>query len=398
MPGSGPKTTAHKHLLLYEPRTEGHHPGWLRFLSEDLLSAGYDLTLAVDSGLEAKPILDNHLAGLERRLRRVPAIAPERRATAAEELRWIARLLEETRADSVLMCALDEIASGCWRRAACGLMPPPVLRGRLAGIYHRPRFFDARWSVDRVLKRRGFRRLVTGLWIRPLFILDEFLAGRLQQSYPAAPIRFLPDPCPDGFDADRAAARSRLGLPANKRVFLFYGTGDPRKGLPLAVRAMSGLERTSRSFLFCVGRQNPAGETKDRLLDLEAQGRATTINRYVSLAEERLAFAAADFVLLPYLNHFGTSGVLSRAAAARRPVIASDEQLVGRLTREHGLGLLFRPGSVDALLGRLREAALLADAQMSQWDARLARYAEAHSRPRYRTRLLEAMAATFAHD
>ena len=35
-------------LLLYEPRVEGHHPGWLRFITEDLLSAGYPLTLAVD--------------------------------------------------------------------------------------------------------------------------------------------------------------------------------------------------------------------------------------------------------------------------------------------------------------------------------------------------------------
>ena len=36
------------HLLLYEPRVEGHHPGWLRFIVEDLLSAGWRLTLAVD--------------------------------------------------------------------------------------------------------------------------------------------------------------------------------------------------------------------------------------------------------------------------------------------------------------------------------------------------------------
>ena len=25
-----------KHLLLYEPRTEGHHLGWLRFITDDL--------------------------------------------------------------------------------------------------------------------------------------------------------------------------------------------------------------------------------------------------------------------------------------------------------------------------------------------------------------------------
>ena len=32
-----------------EPSVDGHHVGWLRFITEDLLGAGFSLTLAVDT-------------------------------------------------------------------------------------------------------------------------------------------------------------------------------------------------------------------------------------------------------------------------------------------------------------------------------------------------------------
>ena len=36
------------HILVYEPRVEGHHLGYLKAITEDLLGAGFRLTLAVD--------------------------------------------------------------------------------------------------------------------------------------------------------------------------------------------------------------------------------------------------------------------------------------------------------------------------------------------------------------
>src|SRR5438477_11387788 len=52
------------HLLLYEPRTEGHHVSWLRFITEDLLSAGVQLTLAVDQRPEHESKIRDHLGDL----------------------------------------------------------------------------------------------------------------------------------------------------------------------------------------------------------------------------------------------------------------------------------------------------------------------------------------------
>jgi glycosyltransferase involved in cell wall biosynthesis len=145
-----------------------------------------------------------------------------------------------------------------------------------------------------------------------------------------------------------------------------------------------------------VGRQNPDPKTAAGIEELVRQGRALVINRYVSSAEEALSFVAGDVVLLPYLNHFGISAVLTQAVGARKPVIASDEQLLGRETREHGLGLLFPSGDVTALRERIVEATNFSLEQQREYGLAAAAYAQRHSRAAYRAALLEAMGAPTA--
>jgi len=125
--------------------------------------------------------------------------------------------------------------------------------------------------------------------------------------------------------------------------------------------------------------------------ELVREGRAKLINKYVSAEEEKLCFAACDVVLLPYLHHFGGSAVLSQAAAAGRMVIASDEELLGKQTRHHGLGLLFTTGDVAALRERMREAALMNTTKMAGYAAAAANYAKSCSRQAYREALIKAV-------
>ena len=47
----------------------------------------------------------------------------------------------------------------------------------------------------------------------------------------------------------------------------------------------------------------------------------------------------SDVVLAPYQRFVGSSGVLLWAARAERPVLAQEFGLVGKLTREHKLGV-----------------------------------------------------------
>jgi len=381
-----------EHLLLYEPRTEGHHLGWLRFITEDFLSAGLRLTLAVDQRPDAQEKVRDHLAELRSEVTLIQACHPAGRRHWDGRSRSVTFCLEQSGAANVFLCAFDEIASQCWRRAAVGLYPPEGLHGRMGGIYHRPRFMVAPWwSPNRWLKQSGFRRLVRGGWLRQLLFVDEYLARDRQAEFPGAPFCFLPDPCPPGYDGDAAEARRQLGVPQDRRVFLFYGGGYRRKGLHLAVEAMRQLPAEVPAFLLCAGQLNPEGSVAAGLQQLTAAGCARLINRYVSTTEEKLAFAASDAVLLPYVHHFGTSGVLSRAMSAGKPVIVSDEQLLGRLTRRHGLGLLFPSTSVPGLRQCLLDATRMPAAQWAAFVEAARRYATVYSREAYRAALLRSV-------
>jgi glycosyltransferase involved in cell wall biosynthesis len=382
----------HEHLLLYEPRIEGHHLGWLRFITEDLLSADVRLSLAVDLRPEAKGKIEDHLSGLLPHVKLLPAYDDRGRRHGDGKAGSVAACLRQSGADHVFLCALDEIASACWRRATFGILPPMELRGRMGGIYHRPRFLTAPgWSPNRWLKRIGFQRLMRQEWLRQLLFVDEYLAHDLQTLFPTAPIFFLPDPCPPGYNGDPIAARNRLEIPRDRKVFLFYGTGARRKGLHLAVEAMRQLPPESAAFLLCAGQQNPSGKNAAGLTQLVRQNRARLLDRYLTVEEEKMCFAASDVVLLPYLNHFGTSGVLSRAMSAGKPVIVSDEQLLGQLTREHGLGLLFPSGNVDALRDCIRHAAEFSPAETAGFSTAARNHAARCSRDAYREALLKAL-------
>jgi len=380
------------HLLVYEPRVEGHHPGWLRFITEDLLSGGWKLTLAVDLRPDSRVILEDSLGDLASRVRLVPALDGDGRRRGGSTVRSLELCLGESGASRAFLCEFDELASAIFRRAAVGRFPPEPLRGRMGGIYHRPRFMAApRWSPNRWLKQRGFRRLLTGGWINPLIFLDEYLLRERRAEFPGASLGFLPNPCPPAYKGDRTAACRELGVPPERRIFLFYGTGYRRKGLHLAVAAFLDLAPADDGFLLCVGRQNPDAKTARGLEALIRENRARVINRYVSTAEERLSFVACDVVLLPYLNHFGISGVLAQAAAAGKPVIASDEQLLGRDTREYRLGLLFPSGDVAGLRRCLREFGSLTDARREEFARAAQGYAVSHSRLEFRAALLKAL-------
>lgn len=375
-------------LLVYEPRVEGHHPGWLRFLVEDFLGAGCQLTLAVDTRPQSRSILEEHLGDHLKAVRLMPAVDALGRPVGGSALRAVAGCLGESGADVAFLGAFDEVASTLLRRTALGLPLPADLHGRVGGIYHRPRFTQAsRWSFNRLLKTVGFRKLMRSRWARPLLVLDPYLAHQWQTDYPRGHVHYLPDPVPEGFEGGTEEARAALGLDPRRPVFLFFGVGSRRKGLRFAVDAFLRLGDPD-PILLVAGRQAPSGAVRRGLERLVGAGQALVLDRYVSAAEEKLCFRSADVVLLPYLGHFGSSGVLSRAVAARKPVIASGEQLLGRLVGDHRLGLLFAPGSAGQLTERIREASRFTAAEWSSYRENAARWAQACSRGAFREALV----------
>jgi len=206
----------------------------------------------------------------------------------------------------------------------------------------------------------------------------------------------LADPYPENFHADRAASRRQFNLPDDKFVLLFYGGGYRRKGLHLAVEAMLKMSAPGKAFLLCAGLQPKSARLARELEMLRAQGRAEIVNRYVSAGEEKQLFAACDAVLLPYINHHGTSSVLSCAAGAGKPVIVSDEHFIGQTVRQYKMGLLFESGNVPELQNAVIQAASAGTGELSKWQTGAQAYAKTCSRAAFRVALVAAMESALA--
>lgn len=384
-------------VLIYEPSVDGHHVGGLRFITEDLLGAGFSLTLAVDTRPAAMKRIEGQMAHLLAQVKIIPTISKKFDETRIASSAQVAACLEKSGAALAFLAHFNDLASTTLRLAAFGWMPADRLWGRLGGIYLRPQFLNASpFLPNQALKKIGFRRLIRNGWLNPLLLFDPLLCDVARKKYPGAPIHLLADPYPENFHADRAAARKRFNLPDAKFVLLFYGGGYKRKGLHLAVEAMLRMSAPGPAFLLCAGLQ-PNNEQLARDLEtLRSQGRAEIVNRYVSAEEERQLFAACDAVLLPYLHHQGTSGVLSRAAGAGKPVIASDEYLIGHLVRQYGMGLLFESGNVLELQSAMVQVASARVEELSKWQTGAQIYAQKCSRDTFRSTLVAAVEAAIS--
>jgi glycosyltransferase involved in cell wall biosynthesis len=387
-----PDVSTKRTVLVYEPNVEGHHVGWLRFITEDLLAAGFSLTLALDTRPAAMERIENQMADLLPQVKIIPAVSQKSDEAKITSPAHVAACLKKSGAALAFLAHFNDIASTLQRRTAFGLMPDESLRGRLGGIYLRPQFLNAgALSPNQAIKKFGFHRLIQNGWLNPLLLLDPLLCEIAQKKYPDAPIHLLADPYPENFHADRAASRKFFNLTDDKFVFLFYGGGYKRKGLHLAVEAMLKTSAPDKAFLLCAGLQ-PKGEQLARNLEmLRSQGRAEIVNRYVSAEEEKQLFAACDAVLLPYLHHHGTSGVLSCTAGTGKPAIASDEHFIGQVVRQYQMGLLFESGNVSGLKNAMKCAASASAKELSKWQAGAQAYAKTCSRGAFRSALVAAV-------
>jgi glycosyltransferase involved in cell wall biosynthesis len=386
-----PRSSRPADLLIYEPRIEGHHLVWLKFVTEDLLATGWRLALGVDTRPASFERVQKRLGPLLNQASILPVWDESGKKIGGDGGQSVVSCLEQSGAEQVFLNTFDEIASPLLRNAALGRMPSPSLRGKLSGIYVRPRFLAHRgFSPNAWLKYLGFVRLMRDGWLNHLLFLDPWIREECRVHFPQSSVLTLPDPCPDNFWVEPGPARRQFRIPDKRKVFLFYGGAYRRKGLHLVVDAFLKLPADSMAFLLCAGQQPDDTSIRQGLSTLVNLGRAQVIDRYIFEDEEKSLFAASDVVLLPYIKHFGNSAVLSRAAGAGKMVIASDEQLVGRLVREHHLGLLFPTGNTEGLRQAIISALHATTEERARWRAGAAAYAGKSSRGEFRRVLLEA--------
>lgn len=369
-------------VCIFDWNGGGHNPGlMLRFA--EALSPEADVVLAApDRELDevGDRDLDRHPLGEPRPRPARPGRylrdgeVVHKREMAREELEMVERACRDTRADRLILTYADPVLRWLagWRPLPCPhsivVMKP---RAHYPSLYGTPLGPKDRLSAvfqDRLVAR--WRRREDALAV---FTMDPLAARRWSQRSGCKAV-WLPDSAPS---LPAVTPRPREGC-------LLFGYLEPRKGIGALARALS----SGASGLRLTVAGSPAPEYRGQLEGELEQMRAGGIEVNAKLsrvgdAEAATELASARCVVLPYLDHYGSSGVLAEAAAAQTPVVSTSAGMLGHTVREYGLGLTVDPTDPAAL--RKAILTLTGDSESgSGFAGGMRRYLEAHSPESFR--------------
>lgn len=188
--------------------------------------------------------------------------------------------------------------------------------------------------------------------------MDEklFENPRIKRTLPTNS-HFIQEPWEGDFKKDKSEGRKITGIAEKAFVLLTIGKQDKRKGLSEVVDAFSKVSTLPNIKLHIVGKipEELRNEIFTKLNKLPL-GSYKLQEDFVP--EELLSFyfASADVILLPYTIEFKfTSGVLVRAAASGKPIIATSHGLIGHRVKKHNLGLVYDHNDFQGLVESIKE-------------------------------------------
>ncbi|HLA64879.1 MAG TPA: glycosyltransferase, partial [Rhodothermales bacterium] len=156
----------------------------------------------------------------------------------------------------------------------------------------------------------------------------------------------LPDPTPPPTPAGQTPEETRRawGVGPARRLAVLFGSLEERKGVLTLLEALLQLPNADARKLSVIIAGRSYDDVRPRLEALAARVHASTSvqlvvrEEFIPDGDVQGLIEAADIVLAPYQRHVGSSGIVMRAGAAGKPLLAQDYGLVGHQVRSAGLG------------------------------------------------------------
>jgi glycosyltransferase involved in cell wall biosynthesis len=152
---------------------------------------------------------------------------------------------------------------------------------------------------------------------------------------------------------DQMDARKKLNLPQDRQIILFFGGIRPNKGLDVLLKALKIVKARNQQVLLVIAGGLLGRFNFDSYSDIiRKAGLSEHVRTYIDFIPEEdvdYFFAGSDLVVLPYLKFEAQSGVLLRACAHKKPVVASNVGAMGELVSSDNIGLAVEPGAVEPL-------------------------------------------------
>jgi glycosyltransferase involved in cell wall biosynthesis len=377
MPSPAVDSVRRGELLILESDIEGHSQEWLQHLVEFVAAGGATHRICVVAPPALCAALSHHLpAGGGDRVRLMAMTRREQRMcshrvlTIAAFARWwtMRRYLQLSGAAGGFFLSLDllclplGLGLGAQGKPLAGILFRPSVHYAAMGGY-RPTVGE---RLRDVRKSLFYRLMLRNPAVRTVLSLDPFFPDHAVAHYPeGVKVRALPDPAEPPGDATESTRTVHDFVPAERVGLLLFGYLTARKG-PLAVLEALALlpdPIARRIAVLFAGRVDPAirNDMDRRIASLAREKPELWLrveDRRLDRDELEALVTRSDVVLAPYQRFVGSSGVLLWAARAGRPVLAQDYGLIGRLIRDHRLGVAVDtsdPARLAAEIGRVVE-------------------------------------------
>lgn len=238
--------------------------------------------------------------------------------------------------------------------------------------------------IERKPHAPGFHRMLGNRADRLLVHQPSMQRELERQGIPSERIVELPHGTQAPPSEDGSALRTRLGIPASAPLLLFFGFVHVQKNVHTLLLALKSVLR-ERPDVHLVIAGEVAGGTwynrayfrilREMVQRLKLSGHVHLERRFIPGNQVGRYYAAADIVLLPHNQGYGSaSGVAHDALAARKPLLCSDTlkfEEIGRSVSPFLMVPTHRPSAwAQKILALLNEPALRAEI-----GDRVARYA-----------------------
>lgn len=312
-PGTSTPTASRPHVLVMEPTMDGHRFNYVRILVAACERRGLTVTLLTTAEGWAE-----FVATSEGQVDpRVEVLAP-----GVDRLRALETTSRRLDASVVVVpdgdrLAFDLARRGRWRGRgelrilAMREFAQPGARPALTGL--------------RTVVRKVLFRFVDALPGVRLYILGSALLPERPAAGRHAAFRRVPDPIEFAPSEEaRQALREAAGLEPQTYWFAVAGWLDERKNIPLVLSALtSAAPRVQRPVgLLLAGRQDDSVRAALAAYDTSGPVALAQVDRHLTGTELDSAISLADCVVLAHANE-GPSGILGKAVAARKPVLAA---------------------------------------------------------------------------
>lgn len=344
------------HLLIFEPDPRGHSGEWIEHILEAARQhpAAPRLTFVVAAQM-ARRLESAHPRAEGIRFQaldpREQALCMHAKLAVSGMSRWstMRRHVVGSGATHGFALGLDHMSLplamglGLAGRPLSGILFRPSVHYAVIGP-HRPSLKERvrDWRKDLL-----YRLMLANRAVRTVLSLDPYFpADALCRYGNGAKVVALVDPAFPAPEPRPEECKLASAVPPDRCCFVLFGEITQRKGILTLLESLMGLPSSlaPMAAVLIAGRIDPplkaaVSAAVDQLARTRPDLWLKIEDRRLSEGEIAAIIRRSDVVLAPYQRFVGSSGILLWAAAAGRPVISQDYGLVGRLVRDHRLGM-----------------------------------------------------------